>query len=221
MIQPLLPDDIEVRLGAYNLSVRCEEGVVLKSVTNIFLHPDWDWTDYRYDADVAVIVLSGNVNFTVYIQPISLPNDDVFVDSSYINLSGTIVGWGLANRRNHEDIPRLADIRTYNDSHCYRMNPHIITISSARTFCAGSAESNPSLGDSGGGFFVRNDDSWTQYGIISSITIDSQGHVVRSVAVYINVKLFKDWIRGVIVQTGGVLGEAIILDCKFDNNDSE
>lgn len=219
----MLPDDIEVRLGAYNLSVRCEEGVVLTNVTNIFLHPDWDVTDGPYNADVAVIVLSGNVNFTAYIQPISLPNDDVFVDSSYINLSGTIVGWGLAeNGRNHEDTPRQADIRTYNDSHCYRMNLVIVPISSASTFCAGSAESNPSRGDSGGGFFVRNDDSWTQYGIISSIITNSTGHVTRtSVAVYTNVKLLKDWIRGVIVQTGGVLGEAIILECKFDNNDSE
>lgn len=52
--------------------------------------------DDKYDADIAVLVLSDNVTFTIYIQPVCMPADDVVVDSATIDVKGTVVGWGLA-----------------------------------------------------------------------------------------------------------------------------
>lgn len=206
----MLPADIEVRLGAYNLTAK-EEGAVLRNVIKISLHPDWDVNNDRYDADVAVLVLSKNVTFTTEIGHVSLPPDNVIFEASNIDVRGTIVGWGLTdNATIHEEIPRQAHIGTYDHSHCFLTYTSISRLSSARTFCAGSEDGNPSRGDSGGGFFVCTDNVWAQYGIISTIITDSEGNVPRtSVGVYTNVRSFQDWISDNVALTG------VKLDCTY------
>lgn len=213
MIQKLSYSDIEVRLGAYNLTVENEENVVLKNVIDIVVHPDWDVNKDEYDADVAILVLNDSVSFTKYVEPVSLPDYGVVVDSNNINISGTIVGWGVGENQIQEETPRQAEIRAIGDGHCYRTYrvEGILALSSERTFCAGSVHGNPSRGDSGGGFFVYTDGACRQYGIISSITTDSNGSVVRSlVAVYSNVQLFEGWIKN---ATGMMI---INLLCEYN-----
>lgn len=195
--------DIEVRLGAYNLTAKSEENVVLRDVSVILVHPDWNVYNDDYDADLAILVLNDYVTFTEYIQRIYLPADGVVVDGSNINLSGTIVGWGLAERTTHEEVPKQADIGAYNFTYCFLTLKvkGIVELSSTRTFCAGSEEGNPSRGDSGGGFFVNADDTWRQYGIISAIIANETGHVSRTLAsVYTNVQSFQSWIEEMMMM---------------------
>lgn len=51
------------------------------------MHPDWKIFNEKYDADIAIFVLSDNVEFTKYIRPICMPEDDVEIDTM-----GSIVG---------------------------------------------------------------------------------------------------------------------------------
>lgn len=207
--------DIEVRLGAYNLTAKWEEGVVLRNITDIYIHPDWNEYDDRYDADLAILVLNEKVIFTNTISPISFPADGVVFDGDRINnINGTIVGWGLATNKIHEEIPKQAAIKAFSNSHCFLTYSGIASISSTRTFCAGSEEGSPSEGDSGGGFFVDTGTEWVQYGIISSRRTNEIGHVVRDlVSVYTNIKSFKNWIMKIIEESKSSANQ--ILHCSY------
>lgn len=73
----LEPEDVVVLLGAYNLDSKIERGVQQRDVEQIFIHPDWKvYHVYKYDADIAIFVLSNTVDFTKYIRPVCIPADD-------------------------------------------------------------------------------------------------------------------------------------------------
>lgn len=200
----LLSNDIEVRLGAYNLTIKNERGVILRNVTDIHIHSEWDVFEDQneaYDADIAILVLSDSVVFNNYIRPICLPNDSDNIDGGTINITGVIVGWGLSENATHEQIPRQAFIKTLNDSYCYRRHHGIVSLASARTFCGAYGDGTPGQGDSGGGFFGTSGSNWVQYGIISLSTTNRIGRIDRnSISIYTNVKYFKDWIGKVLVS---------------------
>lgn len=76
-----------VLLGVYNLDVKIERGTQQRDVEEIYLHPDWKAFNDRYDADIAIFVLSDIVEFTKYIRPICISDDDLPIDAI-----GSIVG---------------------------------------------------------------------------------------------------------------------------------
>lgn len=76
-----------VLLGAYNLDVKIERGVQQRYVEEIYVHPDWKPFNEKYDADLAILALSEIVEFTTYIRPICMPDDDPPIDAM-----GSIVG---------------------------------------------------------------------------------------------------------------------------------
>lgn len=76
-----------VLLGAYNLDVKLERSAEQRDVEEIHLHPDWRAFSEKYDADLAILVLSRIVEFTRYIRPVCMPADDLPIDTS-----GSIVG---------------------------------------------------------------------------------------------------------------------------------
>lgn len=79
--------DVAVFLGAYNLNVKAERGAQQRDVDEICVHPEWKVDNDRYDADLAILVLSEIVEFTKYIRPICMPDDDPPIDNI-----GSIVG---------------------------------------------------------------------------------------------------------------------------------
>lgn len=184
-----------MRLGAFNLTKKNEADSVRINVSKIFVHPEWNVYADEYDANVAILVLTYDITFTNYIRPVCLPADNTAIDGYNINVVGNVVGWGLAENRAHEEIPRHADIRALNDSYCYLHDKDIVSMSSARTFCGGYGDGTPNAGDAGGGFFVKFGSVWVQYGIISASRTDGIGQIViDSYSVYANVKSFKNWI---------------------------
>lgn len=76
-----------VLLGVYNLDVKIERGTQQRDVEEIYLHPDWKAFNDKYDADIAIFVLNDIVEFTKYIRPICIPDDDLPIDAT-----GSIVG---------------------------------------------------------------------------------------------------------------------------------
>ncbi|KAG4076649.1 hypothetical protein HA402_001936 [Bradysia odoriphaga] len=213
----LSADDIKVRLGAYNLTVESEIGTVNRNVSAIYVNPDWKPNADRFDADLAILVVSDNVTFSIYIQPICIPTNDVVIDGAVIDVNGIVVGWGLADDTHHEDIPRKIVATALTNSLCYRSEPSIVKSTSFRSFCARGQDGTPNKGDSGGGFFVLSKSTWVQYGIVSAIHTSTE-----QFSIYTNLKAFKRFIVETVTETGGEVGESTMkvhLTCTYSNSD--
>lgn len=69
----LTKDEVAVLLGKHDLKELVEDGSVTKFVSEIVVHPDWNYAATKYDADIAIIVLKTPVVFSQYIAPVCLP----------------------------------------------------------------------------------------------------------------------------------------------------
>ncbi len=214
----LTRDKVVVRLGAYNLTNIEEKGVVLRNVSNIIIHPDWNAFENSFDADIAILVLSETITFNYDIQPVCMPRDGIAR-----NIEGVVVGWGIQENSSYAEIPKQTSIKAIDDSHCLRDDIGISEYTSARTFCGGNGDGTPNVGDSGGGFFVLSGSVWAQYGIVSAIRTSATGQLIpNALTVYTNLTQFKDYIVQTVSRTGGVMGEGninIIMNCEYDFND--
>ncbi|XP_037041735.1 protein artichoke-like [Bradysia coprophila] len=201
-----------------------DENVVHANITSVHVHPDWDPEAIKFDADLAILVLSHNITFTNFIRPVCIPGDSVLhTESGVMDTEGTVVGWGLTDNGTQADVPRQASVQALNDSFCYQSDPAMASYSSNRTFCGGFGDGSPQFGDSGTGFYVLSDNVWVQYGIVSAMRTNRTGFVIRnSMAVYSNVKAFKPWIVETVQQTDGEVGESMMtikLNCTFGFNE--
>lgn len=130
----LLPHEVVVRLGAFNLTNTNETGVIQRNVSKIFIHPDWDSFERRFDADVAILVLSENVTFNNNIQPVCIPTTGFNG-----NMVGTVVGYSFRKGDEiHAEIPRRVVVRAVSSAHCFRQDDAVRPYSSDRTFCGGT-----------------------------------------------------------------------------------
>ncbi|XP_037043077.1 insulin-like growth factor-binding protein complex acid labile subunit [Bradysia coprophila] len=204
-------DDLKVYLGVHNLSGKDDVGVVQANIEDIRVHPEWDpYFTSDFKADLAIIVLSENVSFTKTIRPVCLPADSADVNSQTIDLKGMVVGWDVTGSNNWENIQRQASITAVNDTYCYHKDEAASTFSSDHTFCGGFGDGYPTSGDSGGGYFVLQDKTWVQYGIISVTRTNRTGHALpSSIQIYTNLRSFKRWIVTTVKETWGEIGEAI------------
>lgn len=96
--------DVIVLLGAYNLDVKIENGVQHRDVEHVHIHPDWRAFSEKYDADLAILVLSEIVEFTKYIRPICIPENDPPVDA-YGSIVGKILSI-VVRRKNFTNLIR-------------------------------------------------------------------------------------------------------------------
>ncbi|KAG4077910.1 hypothetical protein HA402_013844 [Bradysia odoriphaga] len=214
----LSPHEVVVRLGAYNLTNSNEKGVVQGNVSDIIIHDDWEPFERRFDADIAILVLSESITFTDDIQPVCMPASGVPQ-----NIEGIVVGYGVRINKTQAGIPRRIVVRAVNSSHCFRENGAVISFTSNRTFCGGNGDGSPDLGDSGSGYFYTPGLSWAQYGLVAAVQTNDTGHVFPyAFHIYTNLTMFKDWIIDTVNRTGGVVGEAkmnVILKCDYEYAD--
>lgn len=217
----LHPNDLIVILGAYDLTSRNERGTLTRNVSKINSHPEWDEDYEKYDADLAILLLSEYVTFTDYIRPVCMPADDAVIEGA----TGSVVGWGLTENGTEPNIQYMKHAFTtvLNDAYCYTVDPGAAVISSERTFCGRGDDGSPSRGDSGGGLYILNGSAWIQHGIISALRTDAVGYVgPGSIVVYTNIKRFKSWIVETVTQSGGALFDSkmnvemkIKLNCDY------
>lgn len=197
-----------MRLGAYNLTAVNETDSVQRKVTDIFVHPYWKANKDKYDADLAILVLSENVTFTDYIQPVCMPANDAVMDDIIMDVTGTVVGWGTMDDGSRIEIPSKIVTKSLNYSHCSREHPSIVNYLSIYSFCAQSEYGTPVRGDSGGGLFHVSRSSWVQYGIISALHNETDQSTTNLFALYTNVKMLKGWIVEAVTQSGSEIGES-------------
>lgn len=157
-------------IGKYNLNVEDEFGSVNSLVWEIKIHPDWNFNNQSYDADLSIIVLEKTVMFSDYIQPICLPKQS----DNYVSGIGTVVGWGKSENSGiklHDTTPSQLEVPAVEAEYCYPRYPKLAGYSSRRMFCGGYENQGkaPCLGDSGGGFYRRNSPPNRFYTIIGIV----------------------------------------------------
>lgn len=126
------------------------------------------------------------------------------------------VGWGVTeNGKLSLEYPRKVDLIALNDSYCYTSDYEFARISSLRTFCAAGMNAGPCSGDSGelkslkvifliisnfagGGFFVKNVDSYILRGIVSNSMKNNEICDVSRYTIFTKVIDFTDWISEII-----------------------
>ncbi|XP_038862085.1 enteropeptidase [Salvelinus namaycush] len=144
------------------------------------------------DADIAMMHLQTNVNFTDYIQPICLPASDQQFEAGR---KCFIAGWGAeVEQGTAANVLQQAVLPLVSRSECQKLLPEYnIT---ARMVCAGYSEGgvDSCQGDSGGPLMCEEDGHWVQVGVISFGV--GCGRPQRP-GVYALVSQFADW----VVQT--------------------
>jgi secreted trypsin-like serine protease len=198
--EPFRSQDIVALLGAYDLNILHEAGRSIFAIQKIEIHPDWLYQSVQYDADIAVLVLIGEVQFTPYIQPVCLIKTRRIAEIT----NGVAVGYGKSEDRSkyHENIPKVIDTPIYTNQQCFQSNQNLAIISSGRTFCGGLGKGvGVCKGDSGGGVFVTAGNVYYLRGIVSSSLRDANHECdVDNYSVFTNVLKFNDWIEGIRTQ---------------------
>lgn len=77
----LTAEELVVILGRYNLEALTERGATTRDVKLIHVYPDWNTSPHKWDANVAVLLLSEAVLFTAFIQPVCLPDNESMPDT--------------------------------------------------------------------------------------------------------------------------------------------
>uniref|UniRef100_A0A8C8D9G9 Transmembrane serine protease 15 n=1 Tax=Oncorhynchus tshawytscha TaxID=74940 RepID=A0A8C8D9G9_ONCTS len=144
------------------------------------------------DADIAMMHLQTNVNFTDNIQPICLPGSGQQFEAG---MKCFITGWGAeVEQGTSANVLQQAVLPLVSRSECQKLLPEYnIT---ARMVCAGYSEGgvDSCQGDSGGPLMCEEDGHWVQVGVISFGV--GCGRPQRP-GVYALVSQFTDW----VVQT--------------------
>nr|CAD7424928.1 unnamed protein product [Timema monikensis] len=146
-------ETLVVYLGRFNLKKFSEQDAQQVELEQLAIHPDYD--SYKYDADLAVLVMKRSIVYNTFIQPICLwdrsPNLGPIVGKF-----GTVVGWGRDENGNKvTPKPRMAQIPIVTQEECLRSKNDFVFLTSNRTFCAGSRNgTGPCNGDSGSGFIL-------------------------------------------------------------------
>jgi secreted trypsin-like serine protease len=191
----LLPRDVRVLLGVFDLSDPFEIGRISVAIEEIKMHPNWNPSTSRYDGDIAVLQMEDPVTFNKFIQPICLFSSD----SNALSFgNGTIVGYGLSAKDSNsaEPIPKILNVPIVGNYDCFHNNPILASISSRNTFCAGYGNgSGVCFGDSGSGLYIKHNKTQYLKGIVSASLIDSDRECdVNDYAVFTEVSNYYDWI---------------------------
>ncbi|CAG9811941.1 unnamed protein product [Chironomus riparius] len=208
---------LRVFIGIHDLKNPLNQGITINKVTEAKLHPKWDHSDQRYDADIAVLKMANIVTFSNFVQRISLPASNLVRE----NVEGFVVGYGKSELEViHESKPKKIKIPITNSEKCYQSHAVFSEIKSVESFCAGKVGEIPCNGDSGGSFYLFQKKTPVLVGVVSVGVITKEGKCRDDVfAVFTNVERFVDWIRRE-VGSGYLLANAESTATDWKLNDA-
>lgn len=139
-------------IGKHNIdSLQGENNHVLSGVVRLEKHPDWNYLDDRYDADIAIAVLLRTIEFTKYVRPICLwTGTDSYRD--LVGKKAVVAGYGKTElTATTSSTPMWVSIPIVDTNTCLASNYKLGPLISERTFCAGDTirGTGPCNGDSG------------------------------------------------------------------------
>ncbi|CAO1385621.1 unnamed protein product [Diamesa hyperborea] len=207
------PEEVLLAFGVYNLNDLGEPGSSSSYAIKITIHPDWNPSSFKYDADLAMIQVENAISFTNLIKPVCLWTGDE-LDTA----EGSVVGWGKSeSSKKHDDEPKEITVPIVSNEVCFLEQPELSIISSVRTFCGGARDSirGPCFGDSGSGFFVKSNRKYYLRGLVSSSLTIGQQCDTSSYAVYTNILKFTDWITQTAMINPLPAGDLVPARCYF------
>nr|prf enteropeptidase [Rattus norvegicus] len=175
-------------LGLHMQSNLTSPQVVRRVVDRIVINPHYD--KRRKVNDIAMIHLEFKVNYTDYIQPICLPEENqTFTPGRMCS----IAGWGY-NKINGStvDVLKEADVPLVSNEKCQQQLPEYDITESM--LCAGYEEggTDSCQGDSGGPLMCQENNRWFLVGVTS---FGVQCALPNHPGVYARVSQFIEWIH--------------------------
>ncbi|XP_049693569.2 clotting factor B isoform X1 [Helicoverpa armigera] len=163
--RPFPARQFSVRLGDVDLAREDEPSrPVTLRVTAVRAHDQFSRVGFYND--IAILVLSENVQKSKYVIPICLPHGEL-TRQTFDGSVATVVGWGTTRYGGGESSKQLeAKLPVWRNEECDRAYFQPIT----DTFlCAGYARGGVDAcqGDSGGPLMLQINGRWTQIGVVS------------------------------------------------------
>jgi secreted trypsin-like serine protease len=194
------PEEATFFFGKHNIESLTEDRNYIQSgAIEFHLHQDWRINDDKFDADIAIVVLSRRIPFNKFIKPICLwTSTSSFTD--LIDKEGIIAGWGKTEfNAISTSMPKWTKLPVVSNEICLRSHPIFSTLTSERTFCAGIKDSitGPCNGDSGSGFIHQVNNKYYLRGIVSSSLFNNvqQSCDTKNYAVFTDVARYTTWIQ--------------------------
>ncbi|XP_006216822.2 enteropeptidase [Vicugna pacos] len=184
----LEPTKWKAILGLHMTSNLTSPQIVTRQIDQIVINPHYNRR--RKDSDIAMMHLEFKVNYTDYIQPICLPEENQVFPPGRIC---SIAGWGtVAYQGPPADVLQEADVPLLSNEKCQQQMPEYnIT---ANMVCAGYEEGgvDSCQGDSGGPLMCEENNRWFLAGVTS---FGYQCALPNRPGVYVRVPRFTEWIQ--------------------------
>lgn len=87
------PENALFLIGKYSIEDWQELGYIRTKASKFIVHPDWSTVSQSYDADIALVELSVDVQYTTFIQPLCLWSEISSELKAIVGQNGVIVGW--------------------------------------------------------------------------------------------------------------------------------
>jgi secreted trypsin-like serine protease len=208
--------EIIALLGKHDLNVIEEEGSLTLDVIDLILHEDWNPSASDFDADISLVVLKTEVNFSnPRIKIVCLPP----ASELPVTGIGRVAGWGISERsvadgEYHDSKPNELELPAVTRDQCAEADKDLDVASSDRTFCAGFLNQNKSAckGDSGGGFYLYDNSKriFNLAGIVSASLNDPAGDCrVDIFSIFTDVTKYIEWIAKKMEVTMEVQWKAV------------
>lgn len=187
-----------VVLGSQHIYDKKEADRIFIPVSSFHIHEEYDFLAETMDADIAVLVLKKNVEFTKFIQPICMM--DLGPDLNAIS-EGVVVSYG--HSETEKGLPTLEPkkivSKIYENSVCPSKNEAFGSISSNRTFCGGDSKGTVVCNeDIGSGLFTKHDDHFYLRGIVSVVVGGNEGVCDDSTySLFTDISKFIKWIEAI------------------------
>lgn len=170
-----------------------EKGSSLINILKIIIHEDWNSDAENYDADIALLRVKKQIQYTDFVKPICLfkPNDG----------TGDIkTGWLIGYGESSNTYPRKLILPILGTTTCLRIESGYRAKISPRMFCAGSKSLTNICGhDMGDGLFVKFRGKYFLAGIASFVMSKRYGDCdFKNAALFTNVHLMSEWINRII-----------------------
>lgn len=176
------------------MSKSSETGRINSKVKAIYIHPDWNVDVLIYEADIALVELEHEIQFTNLIRPICLSDSQsIGAESS----EGIVVGIGRTDSGKASSIAQKLKIPIYSFHVCAKNSTDHTQLVNGRTFCGGPGNGRGGCtGDSGSGLYVSQNGRFYLRGIVSSSIVDELNECnVNTYGIYTDALAFFRWIK--------------------------
>lgn len=161
----------------------------------LLVHPRYSTNSI--DHDIALIRLATDITYTDYIQPVCLWREDDD-QSTIVNKLGTVIGFGFDETDAISNTLREARIPVVSAIECVEKNQGGFAAKlTSRMFCAGFRNGTGACnGDSGGGLFFNDGNTWYIRGIVSFTKPREDANICdpNEYTVFMDVAKYLDWI---------------------------